>query len=77
MTSIKDIAKLAGVSASTVSRVVNQREYVKPEIRERVLALVKETGYVPNNAARAMGLKRTFTVGIVSSGGTVIVASFS
>ena len=65
MTSIKDIAKLAGVSASTVSRVVNQREYVKPEIRERVLALVKETGYVPNNAARSMVLKRTFTVGIV------------
>jgi LacI family transcriptional regulator len=63
--SIKDIARLAGVSASTVSRVVNQRQYVKPEIRERVLSLVKETGYVPNNAARSMVLKRTFTVGIV------------
>jgi LacI family transcriptional regulator len=66
MVSIKDIAKLAGVSASTVSRVVNQREYVKPEIRERVMALVRETGYVPNNAARSMVLKRTFTVGIVT-----------
>jgi LacI family transcriptional regulator len=65
MTSIKDIAKLAGVSASTVSRVVNQRQYVRPEIRERVLALVDETGYVPNNAARSMVLKRTFIVGIV------------
>jgi LacI family transcriptional regulator len=65
MISIKDIAKLAEVSASTVSRVVNQRQYVKPEIRERVLALVKETGYVPNNAARSMVLQRTFTVGIV------------
>ena len=65
MISIKDVARLAGVSASTVSRVVNQRQYVKPEIRERVLALVKETGYVPNNAARSMVLKRTFTVGIV------------
>jgi transposase len=32
MTSIKDIAKLAGVSSSTVSRVVNQRQYVRPEI---------------------------------------------
>jgi LacI family transcriptional regulator len=63
--SIMDIARLAGVSASTVSRVVNQRQYVKPEIRERVLALVKETGYVPNNAARSMVLKRTFTIGIV------------
>lgn len=65
MISIMDIARLAGVSASTVSRVVNRRDYVKPEIRERVLALVEETGYVPNNAARSMVLKRTFTVGIV------------
>jgi len=65
MVSIKDIAKLAGISPSTVSRVVNERQYVKPEIRERVLALVKETGYVPNNAARSMVLRRTFTVGIV------------
>ncbi len=62
---IKDIARLAGVSASTVSRVVNGKKYVKPEIRERVLDLVRENGYVPNNAARSMVLKRTFTVGIV------------
>jgi LacI family transcriptional regulator len=65
MMSIKDIAKLAGVSPSTVSRVVNEKNYVKPEIRARVLALVKETGYVPDAAARSMVLKRTFTVGIV------------
>jgi LacI family transcriptional regulator len=65
MVSIKDIARIAGVSPSTISRVVNQKKYVKPEIRERVLAVVKETGYVPNNAARSMVLKRTFTVGIV------------
>ena len=65
MLSIKDIARLAGVSPATVSRVVNQKQYVKSEIRERVLALVKETGYVPNNAARSMVLKRTFTIGIV------------
>jgi LacI family transcriptional regulator len=65
MISIKDIARIAGVSPSTISRVVNQKKYVKSEIRERVLALVKETGYVPNNAARSMVLKRTFTVGIV------------
>ncbi|HET7839824.1 MAG TPA: LacI family DNA-binding transcriptional regulator [Rectinemataceae bacterium] len=65
MTSIKDLARLAGVSASTISRAVNNKKYVKPEIRERIMELVKETGYVPNNAARAMVLKRTFTVGIV------------
>ena len=65
MISIKDIARLAGVSPSTVSRVVNQKQYVKSEIRERVLALIKETGYVPNDAARSMVLQRSFTVGIV------------
>jgi LacI family transcriptional regulator len=65
MMSIKDIAKLAGVSPATVSRVINQKNYVKTEIREKVLALVKETGYVPDSAARSMVLQRTFTVGIV------------
>lgn len=65
MMNIKDIARLAGVSPSTVSRVVNGKKYVKPELRERILSLVKETGYVPNTAARSMVLMRTFTVGIV------------
>jgi LacI family transcriptional regulator len=65
MMNIKDIAKLAGVSPATVSRVINQKNYVKTEIRDKVLALVKETGYVPDSAARSMVLQRTFTVGIV------------
>jgi LacI family transcriptional regulator len=65
MKSIKDIAKLAGVSPSTVSRVVNNKKYVKMEVRDRIMALVEETGYVANNAARSMVLQRTFTVGIV------------
>jgi LacI family transcriptional regulator len=65
MISIKDIARITGVSASTVSRVVNGKKYIKAEIRERVLAAVRETGYVPSRAARSMVLKRTFTVGIV------------
>ena len=65
MVSIKDIAKLAGVSPATVSRVVNGKSYVKPGLRERVLALVEELGYVPDNAARSMVLQRTSTVGIV------------
>jgi LacI family transcriptional regulator len=65
MMSIKEIAKLAGVSPSTVSRVVNNKKWVKPQLRESILALVRETGYVANNAARSMVLKRTFTIGIV------------
>ncbi|HCM25663.1 MAG: LacI family transcriptional regulator [Treponema sp. GWB1_62_6] len=66
MVSIKDIAKLAGMSTSTVSRVINQKKYVKPEIRKIILDLVEETGYVPNRAARSMVLQRTFTVGIIA-----------
>lgn len=65
MTSIKDIARLAGVSPSTVSRVINNREYVRGEIRDKVMAIVKEKGYVQNHVARSMVLRRTFTVGIV------------
>ena len=65
MTSIKDIARLAGVSPSTVSRVINDKEYVREEIRDKVKTLVKEKGYVQNHAARSMVLRRTFTVGIV------------
>jgi len=63
--SIKEIAKLAGVSPATVSRAINDRKYVRPEVRQRILAVVKKTGYVPNYAARSMVLRRTFTVGIV------------
>jgi LacI family transcriptional regulator len=66
MVSIKDIAKLAGMSPSTVSRVVNGKKYVKPEIRKIILDLVDQTGYVPNRAARSMVLQRTFTVGIIA-----------
>lgn len=65
MLSIKDIARLAGVSPATVSRVINEREYVKEDIRTRVLSIVKEKGYVPNHAARSMVLKRSFNVGIL------------
>ncbi|MDQ7797137.1 MAG: LacI family DNA-binding transcriptional regulator, partial [Spirochaetia bacterium] len=65
MTSIKDIARLAGVSPSTVSRVLNEREYVREEVRQRVLDIVKEQGYVQNHVARSMVLQRSFTIGVV------------
>jgi LacI family transcriptional regulator len=65
MISIKDIARQVGVSPSTVSRVANGKNYVNPKKRERILQAIEETGYVPNKAARAMVMKRSFTVGIV------------
>jgi LacI family transcriptional regulator len=68
MTGLLDIAREAGVSISTVSRVANGKKHINPHIRERVLTLIKKTGYVPNKAARAMVLKRSFTVGMVIPG---------
>lgn len=52
---ISDVAKTAGVSISTVSRVLNDNGYpVKPEVRDRVLAAVDLLGYVPNLSARSL-----------------------
>ena len=65
MINIKDIAKQAGMSPSTVSRVVNGKKHVNPKKREQILRLIEETGYVPNRAAQSMVLKRNFTVGII------------
>jgi len=65
MANIKEVAKLAGVSVSTVSRVFNRQSYVKAETRARILAAIEATGYVPNRAAREMVAKHTTTVGIV------------
>ncbi|MDR3336000.1 MAG: LacI family transcriptional regulator [Treponema sp.] len=65
MISIKDIAKQAGMSAATVSRVVNGKNNVNAEKRKQILEIIEETGYVPNKAARSMVLQRSFTVGIV------------
>jgi len=65
MVSIKDIAREAGMSASTVSRVVNGKKYVNSKKREKILKLIEETGYVPNKAARSMVLNRNFSVGVI------------
>jgi LacI family transcriptional regulator len=65
MISIKDIARQVGVSPSTVSRVANGKDYVNKKKREQILRVIEETGYVPNKAARAMVMKRSFAVGIV------------
>ncbi len=68
MVSIKDIAKMAGVSVSTVSRVLNHQSCVSADKRARILQAIKQTGYVPNRAARDMVSKHTSTVGIVMPG---------
>ena len=65
MVNIKEIARRAGISPSTVSRVINGKKHVNSKKREQILTLIKETGYVPNRAARSMVLNRSFTVGII------------
>ncbi len=49
---IKEIAKLSGVGITTVSRVINNSGPVSPKTREKIMAIVKEYNYVPNNSAR-------------------------
>jgi LacI family transcriptional regulator len=55
---IKQIAELAGVSRSTASRVLNERPGVRPEVRERVLKVIREHNYQPDPAARSLALRR-------------------
>ncbi len=65
MSSIKDIAKLAGVGISTVSRVMREEGYVSKKTRARVEQLAKELGYVPNGPARSMRGRPTRTIGVL------------
>lgn len=62
------VAKLAGVSHQTVSRVLNDHPNVRPATRERVLAAIAELGYRRNSAARALVTRRSGAIGIVTTG---------
>jgi len=64
---VRDVARAAGVSASTVSRVLNGYADIRDETRRRVLQAAQELGYQPNHVARSMVLKKTFTLGLVVS----------
>ena len=61
----KEVAAEAGVSRSAVSRAFNQKSYLDPKKRERILVIAKELGYYPNMAARAMVSNRTHLVAVV------------
>lgn len=62
---LRDVAKAAGVSPMTVSNVLNGRDSVRPENRERVLAAVAELGYTPNVSARQLRRGRSLVLGAV------------
>jgi LacI family transcriptional regulator len=62
---INDIARMAGVSKKTVSRVINRSPLLNQETRDKVEAIIRDTGYVPNPQARALALGRNFLIGLV------------
>ena len=65
MITIKDVARLAEVSISTVSRVINDSKPVSPEVRKRVLKVIEETGYKPNDVARSLVTRRSYLIGVI------------
>lgn len=63
---MQDVARAAGVSHQTVSRVLNGHSRVRPETRQRVLAVIAELGYRRNSAARALVTSRSGTIGLLT-----------
>ena len=63
---IMSVARMAGVSKSTVSRVLNNEPTVKPKTREQVLRVIEESGYMPNEIARSLVRQRSNLVGLIT-----------
>ncbi|KRG68580.1 LacI family DNA-binding transcriptional regulator [Pseudoxanthomonas dokdonensis] len=62
---INDIARLSGVSKKTVSRIINNSPLVRKDTRDKVEALMREVGYVPDPMARGLAFRRSFLIGMV------------
>ncbi|WP_371018097.1 LacI family DNA-binding transcriptional regulator [Pseudalkalibacillus sp. JSM 102089] len=62
---IEDVAKVAGVSPTTVSRVLNNRGYIGEKTREKVHQAMEELNYYPNEVARSLFIKKTFLIGLI------------
>jgi DNA-binding LacI/PurR family transcriptional regulator len=62
----KDVAKLAGVSTQTVSRVTNGSQSVAPETRKKVMAAIDQLGYVPNKGAQLLSRAKTRVIGLIT-----------
>jgi DNA-binding LacI/PurR family transcriptional regulator len=65
--SIRDVARIAGVSRQTVSRVINSHPSLRPETRDRVQSVINQLGYRPNRVARALGGNRSHTIGVLAA----------
>ena len=64
-----DVARLAGVSHQTVSRVINGHPSLRPATRERVEDAIRQLGYRPNTVARALVTRRSGTIGVIATNG--------
>lgn len=62
---INDVARIAGVSKKTVSRVINRSPLLNEDTRKRVQDVIGQLGYIPNPQARALALRRNFLIGLV------------
>lgn len=62
---INDIAKKAGVSRATVSRVINNSGYVNEDTRKKILEVIREFNYIPNAIARSLSTNKTNTIGVI------------
>lgn len=69
---IQDVARLAGVSTATVSRVINNRGYVSDLTKRKVLGIIEELDYVPNDNAKG----ETHQIGIITPSFTPIIINF-
>ena len=67
---MKDVARMAGVSTSTVSHVINNDRFVSEAIREKVDAAIKELNYAPSALARSLKLNQTRTIGMLITAST-------
>jgi DNA-binding LacI/PurR family transcriptional regulator len=65
LASIKEVAKAAGVSTATVSRIINNSPSISPETREKTLRVMRELNYVPNSMARGLSNQKAFTVALL------------
>ncbi len=70
---IQKVAEMAEVSKATVSRVLNEYPHVRPEVREKVQRIIRETGYQPNNIARMLASDRSRIIGLVISASAQMV----
>ncbi|MEB7724125.1 LacI family DNA-binding transcriptional regulator [Mammaliicoccus fleurettii] len=67
MATIKDVAKHAGLSVTTVSRYLNHHPYISEEKKEKIKVAMKELDYTPNSAATQLRSNRSFTIGVIVS----------